>query len=191
MSNKQGKFNSPPLGEKSNPIKQRAGGNYRWMICALLFFATTINYIDRQVIGLLKTTLSSEMGWNEIDYSNIVLAFQFAYAIGLLVVGRMMDWLGTKKGFSLSIIFCISATSFLATGIAFSQRLSRSSNTFAGTLAIRGSRTKSECVLYPSNFALSARSFTISASTLLLSNSLPLFPRFVYASKIFFRSSCI
>ena len=105
MSNKQGKFNSPPLGEKSNPIKQRAGGNYRWMICALLFFATTINYIDRQVIGLLKTTLSSEMGWNEIDYSNIVLAFQFAYAIGLLVVGRMMDWLGTKKGFSLSIIF--------------------------------------------------------------------------------------
>jgi ACS family hexuronate transporter-like MFS transporter len=75
------------------------------MICALLFFATTINYIDRQVIGLLKTTLSSEMGWSEIDYSNIVLAFQFAYAIGLLVVGRMMDWLGTKKGFSLAIVF--------------------------------------------------------------------------------------
>jgi MFS transporter, ACS family, hexuronate transporter len=105
MNNKQGKFNSPPAGEKSNPMRQRAGGNYRWMICALLFFATTINYIDRQVIGLLKTTLSSEMGWNEIDYSNIVLAFQFAYAIGLLVVGRMMDWLGTKKGFSLAIVF--------------------------------------------------------------------------------------
>jgi ACS family hexuronate transporter-like MFS transporter len=105
MNNKQGKINSPPVGEKSNPMKQRAGGNYRWMICALLFFATTINYIDRQVIGLLKTTLSSEMGWSEIDYSNIVLAFQFAYAIGLLVVGRMMDWLGTKKGFSLAIVF--------------------------------------------------------------------------------------
>jgi ACS family hexuronate transporter-like MFS transporter len=82
-----------------------AGGHYRWMICALLFFATTINYIDRQVIGLLKTTLSAEMGWNEIDYSNIVMAFQFAYAVGLLLVGRMMDWLGTKKGFSLSVIF--------------------------------------------------------------------------------------
>jgi ACS family hexuronate transporter-like MFS transporter len=83
----------------------KAGGNYRWVICALLFFATTINYIDRQVIGLLKTTLSSEMGWNEIDYSNIVLAFQLAYAIGLLLVGRMMDWFGTRKGFSFAIIF--------------------------------------------------------------------------------------
>jgi MFS transporter, ACS family, hexuronate transporter len=83
----------------------KAGGNYRWVICALLFFATTINYVDRQVIGLLKTTLSTEMGWNEIDYSNVVLAFQLAYAIGLLVVGRMMDWFGTKKGFSFAIIF--------------------------------------------------------------------------------------
>lgn len=82
-----------------------AGGNYRWMICALLFFATTINYIDRQVIGLLKPTLSAEMGWSEIDYSNIVMAFQLAYAMGLLLVGRMIDWLGTKKGFSLSVIF--------------------------------------------------------------------------------------
>jgi len=81
------------------------GGNHRWTICALLFFATTINYIDRQVIGILKTTLTNDLGWNEIDYSNIVLAFQFAYAIGLLLVGRMMDWLGTKKGFSIAVIF--------------------------------------------------------------------------------------
>jgi MFS transporter, ACS family, hexuronate transporter len=80
-------------------------GHYRWTICALLFFATTINYIDRQVIGVLKPTLAAEMGWSEIDYSNIVLAFQFAYAIGLLAVGRMMDWLGTRKGFSFALIF--------------------------------------------------------------------------------------
>lgn len=80
-------------------------GHYRWVICALLFFATTINYIDRQILGLLKPTLSEEMGWSEIDYSNIVLAFQLAYAVGLLLVGRLMDRLGTRKGFSFAIIF--------------------------------------------------------------------------------------
>ena len=80
-------------------------GHYRWMICALLFFAATINYIDRQVIGILKPTLQGELGWNEIDYSNIVFSFQVAYAIALIVVGRVMDWLGTRKGFSLALIF--------------------------------------------------------------------------------------
>ncbi|MBA2733513.1 MAG: MFS transporter, partial [Acidobacteria bacterium] len=80
-------------------------GRYRWMICALLFFATTINYVDRQVLGLLKTTLQGELGWNEIDYSNVAFAFTTAYAIGLVLVGRLMDWLGTRKGFSLAIIF--------------------------------------------------------------------------------------
>jgi len=58
----------------------------RWTICALLFFATTVNYIDRQVIGVLKPTLLGA-GWTEIDYSNIVLAFQLAYAIGLFSSG--------------------------------------------------------------------------------------------------------
>src|SRR5437899_1290731 len=79
-------------------------GHYRWSICALLFFAATINYIDRQVIGILKPTLESQLGWNEIDYSNIVFAFQLAYAMGLLLVGRVMDWLGTRKGFSLAVL---------------------------------------------------------------------------------------
>jgi len=79
-------------------------GHYRWSICALLFFAATINYIDRQVIGILKPTLESQLGWNEIDYSNIVFAFQLAYAVGLLLVGRVMDWLGTRKGFSLAVL---------------------------------------------------------------------------------------
>jgi ACS family hexuronate transporter-like MFS transporter len=80
-----------------------AAGYSRWIVCALLFFAATVNYIDRQVIGLLKPTLQSELGWSEIDYSNIVFAFQLAYAIGLLIVGRVMDWLGTRKGFSLAV----------------------------------------------------------------------------------------
>ncbi|NDD65530.1 MAG: MFS transporter, partial [Acidobacteria bacterium] len=79
--------------------------NLRWYICALLFFAATINYLDRQVIGILKPTLQKEFGWTEIDFSNIVFWFQTAYAAGLLIIGRVMDWLGTRKGFSLAVIF--------------------------------------------------------------------------------------
>jgi ACS family hexuronate transporter-like MFS transporter len=80
-------------------------GNVRWGICALLFFATTINYIDRQIIGVLKPDLQKSIGWDEIEYSNIVLMFQFAYAISLLAVGRLIDRIGTKTGFSLSVIW--------------------------------------------------------------------------------------
>lgn len=80
-------------------------GNQRWIVVALLFFATTINYIDRQVIGLLKPTLEVEFGWSEKDYANIVMAFTAAYALGLLVFGRIIDRIGTKMGFSISIIF--------------------------------------------------------------------------------------
>ncbi len=79
-------------------------GNFRWVICTLLFFAATINYIDRQVIGILKPTLAEEFGWTELDYSWIVFAFQTAYAIGLLFVGKLMDKIGTKKGFALAIV---------------------------------------------------------------------------------------
>jgi ACS family hexuronate transporter-like MFS transporter len=78
-------------------------GNYRWVICTLLFFAATVNYIDRQVLGILKPTLQAEFGWSEIAYGWIVFSFQTAYAIGLLFVGRLMDRIGTKKGFALSI----------------------------------------------------------------------------------------
>jgi ACS family hexuronate transporter-like MFS transporter len=81
----------------------RPAGGYRWTVCALLFFAATVNYIDRQVIGLLKPTLQAQLHWSEIDYSNIVLAFTLAYAIGLMIVGRVMDWLGTRRGFSLAV----------------------------------------------------------------------------------------
>src|SRR6266481_6431168 len=83
----------------------QAATHYRWMICALLFLASTINYIDRQVIGLLKQTLQGQVGWNEIDYSNIIFAFQLAYAAGMLFARRFMDWLGTRKGFSFSVLF--------------------------------------------------------------------------------------
>jgi MFS transporter, ACS family, hexuronate transporter len=79
-------------------------GYYRWVICALLFFAATINYVDRQVISILKPTLQGEFGWSEIDYADIIFAFQAAYAIAFLFAGRMIDWLGTKKGFTLAIV---------------------------------------------------------------------------------------
>ncbi len=76
----------------------------RWWICALLFFATTINYIDRQVLAILAPQLQKEIGWSEIEYGYIVTAFQFSYAIGLLLAGKLIDFLGTKRGYILSII---------------------------------------------------------------------------------------
>jgi ACS family hexuronate transporter-like MFS transporter len=79
-------------------------GSFRWVVCALIFLATTINYVDRQVIGLLKPTLQQQFGWSEIDYADIVFAFQLAYAFGLLIAGRVIDRIGTKLGFSLAIL---------------------------------------------------------------------------------------
>ncbi len=79
-------------------------GTYRWTIVALLFFATTINYLDRQVIGLLKDNLSEDFGWSEIDYSRIVMAFSAAYAVSLLLFGRIIDVLGTKTGYAVSVV---------------------------------------------------------------------------------------
>ena len=79
-------------------------GNFRWAICTLLFFAATVNYVDRQVIGILKPLLAKEFSWTELDYSWIVFSFQTAYAIGLLFVGKLMDKIGTKKGFAIAIV---------------------------------------------------------------------------------------
>jgi MFS transporter, ACS family, hexuronate transporter len=78
-------------------------GRYRWMIVALLFFATTVNYIDRTMLGLLKTDLSKEFGWTEDDYGNIVTAFQAAYAFGFLLMGWLIDRLGPKIGYAIAI----------------------------------------------------------------------------------------
>src|SRR5437867_3826910 len=80
-------------------------GHYRWVVCGLLFFAATINYIDRQVIGILKPTLVKEFQWqDERIYAAIVFSFQLAYAIGLLLAGRVMDKLGTRIGFALAVL---------------------------------------------------------------------------------------
>src|SRR5712672_3540913 len=79
-------------------------GRYRWVICALLFFATTINYVDRQVIGILAKDLQKIIGWSEADYGNIVGGFNAAYAVGLLLAGRFMDRFGTKIGYATGLI---------------------------------------------------------------------------------------
>ncbi|HVF81563.1 MAG TPA: MFS transporter [Flavisolibacter sp.] len=86
----------PTIGQKI--------GRYRWTICGLLFFATTVNYLDRQVLSLLAPSLSKEFGWTNTDYANITSVFQFVYAISMLFAGRIIDKLGTKAGFVWAII---------------------------------------------------------------------------------------
>lgn len=79
-------------------------GKYRWTICTLLFFATTVNYLDRQVLSLLKPLLEEKFGWSNSQYADIASVFQFTYAISMLFAGRFIDRLGTKKGFTWAII---------------------------------------------------------------------------------------
>ena len=78
--------------------------NYRWLVVVLLFFATTINYIDRQIIGLLKPILEKEFNWTETDYAHIVMAFTAAYAVGLLFFGWLIDKIGTRLGYAITIV---------------------------------------------------------------------------------------
>ena len=86
-----------------NQINQTIG-KYRWTICSLVFFATTVNYLDRQVLSLLKDRLEVQFNWSDSDYANIVSVFQFVYAISMIFAGRLIDWLGTKLGYALSLV---------------------------------------------------------------------------------------
>ncbi|HTQ37208.1 MAG TPA: MFS transporter [Steroidobacteraceae bacterium] len=87
-------------------------GRYRWRICAMLLAATTINYVDRQVLSVLAPTLQQKFSWNELQYSHIVLSFQAAYAIGLLCAGAVIDRLGTRLGYALAIgVWSVAAMS--------------------------------------------------------------------------------
>src|SRR5436305_12798770 len=79
--------------------------HFRWVICTVLLLVVTKNYMDRQVLGVLKTTLQHDLGWNEIDYGNLVFAFQAAYAVGMVVVGRLIDRLGTRLGYAFAMVF--------------------------------------------------------------------------------------
>ena len=79
-------------------------GNLRWTVCALIFFATTVNYIDRQVIGILKPLLENDLNIGEKEYAYIVMAFQLFYAFGMVVAGRLIDKFGTKIGYGIAVI---------------------------------------------------------------------------------------
>lgn len=81
------------------------GFGYRWTICALIFFATTINYVDRQVMGILAPTLQGELGWSETDYARITMSFSLFYAIGFLGAGRFLDRVGVKTGYAAAIVW--------------------------------------------------------------------------------------
>jgi ACS family hexuronate transporter-like MFS transporter len=119
----------PLVNERGPTIRERLLG-YRWTICALLFFATTINYIDRQVLGILAPTLQREIGWSETQYGDIVSWFSLAYGFGFLGMGRFLDKVGVRLGFAVSIV----AWSFAAMGHAFA----RTANGFAVARAALG-----------------------------------------------------
>ncbi len=78
--------------------------NYRWTVCALIFFATTVNYLDRQVIGILKPLLESDLGIGEKHYAHIIMAFQLLYGVGMVIAGRLIDKFGTKLGYGVAVI---------------------------------------------------------------------------------------
>jgi ACS family hexuronate transporter-like MFS transporter len=79
------------------------GNKLRWSICGLLFFATTVNYVDRQVLGILKPVLEKELGWKDTDYGWVIFTFQLAYALMMPFAGRAMDWLGTRTGYAIAV----------------------------------------------------------------------------------------
>src|SRR3977135_473015 len=100
--------------------------NFRWVICGLLFFATTINYVDRQVLGLLSKDLQAALHWTELDYGNIVAAFNAAYALGLLAAGRLMDRFGTKIGYSVALsVWSLAAMAHALASSAFGFGVAR------------------------------------------------------------------
>src|SRR4029079_18206219 len=103
-----------PTRETAPGIGRR--GYVRWGICALLFFGTTINYVDRQVLGILAPDLQREIGWSELDYARIVIAFQLAYAVMMLAWGRILDRIGTRLGLALAV--CWSSLAAMSTALA-------------------------------------------------------------------------
>ncbi len=116
-------------GNGGTGVKPRVG-NYRWVICALIFFATTINYIDRQVLGILAPDLQKDIGWSESQYGYIVVAFQGAYAASLLFAGWIVDRIGTRLAYSLSLTIWSVA--------AMGHALAHSALTFGSWRALLG-----------------------------------------------------
>ena len=113
----------PPGSVVASERRSILGTNVRWAVCGLLFFATTVNYVDRQVLGILKPVLERELHWTESDYGSIVSFFQLAYALMMPFAGRAMDWLGTRLGYALAVAVWSAASmlhSLASTPLQFS-----------------------------------------------------------------------
>ena len=122
--------------------------SYRWTICALLFVATTINYVDRQVLGILAPTLQRELHWTESDYGDIVSWFSLAYAFGFLIAGRIMDWIGVRRGLAAAVV----AWSLAAMAHAFAK-------TASGFSIARAMLGVSESAIFPGSIKAIAEWF--------------------------------
>src|SRR5580698_5388892 len=146
---------SRPVSESRSEKKTSAAaqiahqiGRFRWVICTVLLLGVMKNYMDRQVIGVLKTTLQHDLGWSEIDYGNLVFAFQAAYALGMVVVGRFIDRVGTRLGYALAMAFWSLAS--MAHGIASS---------FTGFLVARFALGLGESAVFPASLKAVAEWF--------------------------------
>ncbi len=93
-----------PAASPTRTVRKTQSGNFRWFICGLLFYATTVNYMDRVVMGILKNTISKDLHWTDDDYGTITAVFQFGYALMLPVAGRVIDWLGIRIGYTLAVL---------------------------------------------------------------------------------------
>src|SRR5260370_2211563 len=114
------------VASMSPTIAMPARSHFRWTVCALLFFATTINYLDRQVLSMLADTLKVQIGWTAIEYSNITAAFSLAYMFGMLGAGRLLDKFGTRIGFAIAItVWSLAAMAHAAAATAFSFGIAR------------------------------------------------------------------
>src|ERR1700689_933759 len=123
-------------------------GRFRWVICTVLLLGVMKNYMDRQVIGVLKTTLQHDLGWSEIDYGNLVFSFQAAYAVGMVLVGRFIDRVGTRLGYALAMAFWSLAS--IAHGLASS---------FTGFLVARFALGLGESAVFPASLKAVAEWF--------------------------------
>jgi MFS transporter, ACS family, hexuronate transporter len=150
---------TPPQDAVVSAAAARAG-NYRWVICGLLFAATAINYVDRQILGVLKPTLQHELGWNELQYADIIFWFQAAYAVGYLGFGRLIDKIGARLGFAAAIVIWTAAhvahafarTAFGFTMVRVGLGLGESGNFPAGVKAVAEWFPKRERALATSIF---------------------------------------
>ena len=128
--------------------KSTAVGYFRWVICALLFFGVTKNYMDRWLISGLKVTLQHDLHWSEIDYGNLVSVFQAAYAAGLLVSGPIIDRLGVRLGYALAVVFW--SFSSMAHGLLRS---------LAGFFVARSALGLTEAAVFPASLKAAAEWF--------------------------------